>query len=342
LMLREETRRVQFTGRSSFILNLPKAWVIQNGISQGDVMSIATLPDGSLVVTPREATKANEKAEALVRVAPDAAADALVRRLVSLYIAGYASIRVVTEGGATLLQREMVKDLIRTRFVGTEIVSESAEGMTLQVLLSLPELSVKNAIRRMAVITTYMIRDAFQAAETLDGQLANSVIKADNEVDRFSLYVIRHLVSAVSSYSVLRELGLGSPAHCLGYRVVVKSVERIADHAVRMAETSLTLRGRFDGELLSELRSLRDLAVKAFEDSMAALFKEDYDQADRIFETVEKCRAVEAMILTRASEGDRADLASLRLMVEDLRRCAEYASDIAEVVLNMTVKGVQR
>jgi len=341
-MLREETRRVQFTGRSSFILNLPKAWVIQNGISQGDVMSIATLPDGSLVVTPREATKANEKAEALVRVAPDAAADALVRRLVSLYIAGYASIRVVTEGGATLLQREMVKDLIRTRFVGTEIVSESAEGMTLQVLLSLPELSVKNAIRRMAVITTYMIRDAFQAAETLDGQLANSVIKADNEVDRFSLYVIRHLVSAVSSYSVLRELGLGSPAHCLGYRVVVKSVERIADHAVRMAETSLTLRGRFDGELLSELRSLRDLAVKAFEDSMAALFKEDYDQADRIFETVEKCRAVEAMILTRASEGDRADLASLRLMVEDLRRCAEYASDIAEVVLNMTVKGVQR
>lgn len=342
MMLREETRRVQFTGRSSFILNLPKAWVIQNGISQGDVMSIATLPDGSLVVTPREATKANEKAEALVRVAPDAAADALVRRLVSLYIAGYATIRVVTEGGATLLQREMVKDLMRTRFVGTEIVSESAEGMTLQVLLSLPELSVKNAIRRMAVITTYMIRDAFQAAETLDGQLANSVIKADNEVDRFSLYVIRHLVSAVSSYSVLRELGLGSPAHCLGYRVVVKSVERIADHAVRMAETSLTLRGRFDGELLSELRSLRDLAVKAFEDSMAALFKEDYDQADRIFETVEKCRAVEAMILTRASEGDRADLASLRLMVEDLRRCAEYASDIAEVVLNMTVKGVQR
>lgn len=342
MMLREETRRVQFTGRSSFILNLPKAWVIQNGISQGDVMSIATLPDGSLVVTPREATKANEKAEALVRVAPDAAADALVRRLVSLYIAGYATIRVVTEGGATLLQREMVKDLIRTRFVGTEIVSESAEGMTLQVLLSLPELSVKNAIRRMAVITTYMIRDAFQAAETLDGQLANSVIKSDNEVDRFSLYVIRHLVSAVSSYSVLRELGLGSPAHCLGYRVVVKSVERIADHAVRMAETSLTLRGRFDGELLSELRSLRDLAVKAFEDSMAALFKEDYDQADRIFETVEKCRAVEAMILTRASEGDRADLASLRLMVEDLRRCAEYASDIAEVVLNMTVKGVQR
>jgi phosphate uptake regulator len=341
-MLREETRRVQFTGRSSFILNLPKAWVIQNGISQGDVMSIATLPDGSLVVTPREATKANEKAEALVRVAPDAAADALVRRLVSLYIAGYATIRVVTEGGATLLQREMVKDLMRTRFVGTEIVSESAEGMTLQVLLSLPELSVKNAIRRMAVITTYMIRDAFQAAETLDGQLANSVIKSDNEVDRFSLYVIRHLVSAVSSYSVLRELGLGSPAHCLGYRVVVKSVERIADHAVRMAETSLTLRGRFDGELLSELRSLRDLAVKAFEDSMAALFKEDYDQADRIFETVEKCRAVEAMILTRASEGDRADLASLRLMVEDLRRCAEYASDIAEVVLNMTVKGVQR
>ena len=341
-MLREETRRVQFTGRSSFILNLPKAWVIQNGISQGDVMSIATLPDGSLVVTPREATKANEKAEALVRVAPDAAADALVRRLVSLYIAGYATIRVVTEGGATLLQREMVKDLMRTRFVGTEIVSESAEGMTLQVLLSLPELSVKNAIRRMAVITTYMVRDAFQAAETLDGQLANSVIKADNEVDRFSLYVIRHLVSAVSSYSVLRELGLGSPAHCLGYRVVVKSVERIADHAVRMAETSLTLRGRFDGELLSELRSLRDLAVKAFEDSMAALFKEDYDQADRIFETVEKCRAVEAMILTRASEGDRADLASLRLMVEDLRRCAEYASDIAEVVLNMTVKGVQR
>ncbi len=33
---REETRKIQFTGKSSYIVSLPKQWVMDLGLKQGD------------------------------------------------------------------------------------------------------------------------------------------------------------------------------------------------------------------------------------------------------------------------------------------------------------------
>ena len=33
---REETRKIQFTGKSSFIVSLPKQWIMDLGLKQGD------------------------------------------------------------------------------------------------------------------------------------------------------------------------------------------------------------------------------------------------------------------------------------------------------------------
>lgn len=47
-----EFRKIQFTGRSSYIVSLPKAWIREHGLKQGDLVSLVFNPDGSITIFP--------------------------------------------------------------------------------------------------------------------------------------------------------------------------------------------------------------------------------------------------------------------------------------------------
>jgi len=166
----------------------------------------------------------------------------------------------------------------------------------------------------------------------------------DDEVDRFSFYIIRLLKVAVSDSVVLRESGLRSPRECLGYRLITKSVERMADHAVKIATNSLALTLADPGEeVLGELRALSGSALGVFEDAVESLFDEDYGAADGVLGRAEATRGMEDRVVQKIIKGaPPEDVPALRLIVESIIRTAEYGADVAEVVLNMTVQGVIR
>ena len=54
--------------------------------------------------------------------------------------------------------------------------------------------------------------------------------------DRFSLYILRNLVMATKNERILQEIGLRGPSDGLSYRVAVRSIERVADHAASIAD----------------------------------------------------------------------------------------------------------
>jgi len=56
-----------------------------------------------------------------------------------------------------------------------------------------------------------MHRDAMLAVRELNYNLAKEVIKSDDEVDRFSLYILRNLGMAIQNGRMLREMGLENP-----------------------------------------------------------------------------------------------------------------------------------
>ena len=69
--------------------------------------------------------------------------------------------------------------------------------------------------------------------------MANGVVKSDDKVDRFSLYILRNLLMATKNERTLAGDRLKHPSDCLGYRATVKSIERVADHATRIAIKSM-------------------------------------------------------------------------------------------------------
>jgi phosphate uptake regulator len=279
----EETRKIQFTGKSTYIVSLPKKWITSLGLKAGSPIVI-TEQNSSLILTPKEMAKpTTHPVEATLTISSKDYSDTITRAIISLYLVGYNFIIVrAREERISTMQRNVIKELTRKKLVGTEIISETSNEIKLQTLASYPELSVENALRRMCIIATSMHNDAIQALKNLDKKLAQEVIQLDDEVDRFSLYIIRQLKMAVQNEKILMDIGLSSPRDCLGYRVIVKFVERIADHAARIAENVLSLEEKPSETTFQIFYEMSTLAQNVFEDAIKALFKKDYALADQV------------------------------------------------------------
>ena len=340
--LAEETRRLQFTGGSTYILSLPKRWITQNQLSRGSLIKLREEEGGLLTIIPSDTQGQQRPNEAYVKVTPKDLADSVIRKTVSTYLLGYSMIHIKAEDQKQLSgkQRQEIKDFSRHRLVGTEIVTDTPQELTLQVLLSYPELSVQSALRRMSIITASMHKDAITALKELDHQQAKEVITTDNEVDRFNLYIVRQLKTAIESPRIIKEIGLQNARDCLGYRLVTKSVERTADHAANIAENVLSLRKRLGTETMEKLEKMSSIAISMFETAIEALFRQDFNLADSIIEKTKNVISIEKEVVLSSQKVDVEEAPYLRLIIESIRRTAEYASDIAEIVLNLTVKSV--
>ncbi|UCH57738.1 MAG: phosphate uptake regulator PhoU [Candidatus Bathyarchaeota archaeon] len=338
---KEDLRKVQLTGGSTYIVSLPKGWVEKVGLGKGSVVSIVQMDDLTLCVQPRTPKRGEEVRRAVIAVTDDITPENITRRVISAYLIGYNIIQIRNPSKRIdLSQRYAVKDFTRKKLIGTEILSDLPRELTLQVLLSHSELSVKDALRRMSIIAASMHRDALSTLAGEDAQLAKEIVSMDDEVDRFGLYIIRLLKAAVVDPHAIREIGLTSSRESLGYRLITKSVERMADHAVNIAQNSLALTmSSLSGELFGELRAVSEGAVGVFEDAIEALFDWDYASAEGVLVRAEGIRRAEAGVVQMIIKNSAPeDVPALRLIVESILRTAEYGADIAEVVLNLTIR----
>ncbi len=235
--------------------------------------------------------------------------------------------------------RDAVRELVRRKLVGTEIVSESSSEMVLQVLLSYPELSVDSTLRRMVTIADQMHRDSITALCEAKHDLAAQVLKSDDEVDRFSFYLMRLLKQAVEHPHLMKEIGLNSPSDCLGYRLIAKSVERVADHSSLIAEHAIMLQEPLTPKLAARLKELSEFSSLLFQEASQALFRGDYSMADRVLARQDQAEKLESEIEKQIYKQNLPpeDISALRLILESLKRIGEYGNDIAEIVLNLTV-----
>ena len=77
-----------------------------------------------------------------------------------------------------------------------------------------------------------------------------------------------------------------------------------------------------------------------FESSMEALFKHDFNLAESVIEKLGQVHKVEKEAVLCSQNAKVEEIVNLRLLIESVRRTAEYASDISEVVLNLNVESV--
>jgi len=344
LLQGEETRKLQYTGGSSYIVSLPKKWIQDLGLKQGDHVVILRQGNSMLQIAPASKRVAKEQREATIEVSKENNPYFIARKLIALYFLGFNVITIVPKEDRLLVeQREVIKSIVRRVLMGTEIIADSATGITLQVLINLLDLSVDAAFKRMLLIAKSMYRDTLLALQENNVELAGEVVKSDDEVDRFSFYIVRQLKIAIKNEHLLKEIGLEEPRNCLGYRLIAKSVERVADHAVVISKDIIENPHPLKKDIVEKIASMSYFALEVLDDASLSMFKRDYEAADKAIEKARKIDEMEKAILRAVSKPrDVNELYRIKLITENIRRVAEYASDIAEIVLNMTVQQTLR
>jgi phosphate uptake regulator len=320
-------RKIQFTGRSSFSLNLPKSWVEEVGLKPQD--SVVVSEEGnSLLITPLRSTDVGgHQVDLLV---DSVNVEKGVRKVISAYLAGCEIIRIIpSEGRLGLDYKDSLKMAISRRTIGFEVTEDSLKELTFQALVARPQVDIFATVRRMFIISSNMLNDAVASLLHNDTEEAISVIRADDDVDRFNFFAIRTLNQAVENPTLLRDTGLRYRSEAVMAKTILKSIERIADHAVSIA----SLAGKIPqlGEREAEkIRKESSEVSKVYEDSISSFLKLDMGAAENLLE--EYKGSDEERLLSKIELGPSAGL-----ILEHLHRVADYSSDICEAVIDIVV-----
>jgi phosphate uptake regulator len=309
-------------------VSLPKSWATDNGISAGSVVEFYPEED-SILLTPRTE---EERAEGTLDVS-DLEDEQLRRAVVTMYVSGFDIISLEAPR-VTAAQRRAIREAAQG-LVGLEVIGETSEEVVLQDLLDSSELSITNAITRMRLVSLSMLNDAVDALVENDDDLALDVVERDDDVDRLWYMTSRVFRSVLRDPSTATEVGLPRET-CFDYHSSARQLERVADHATKIAEAALEL-DEVPEEAAQGLLDLRGGAREVIETAMDALLEEDPDAATRQANDArrrnadieEESRDVDKLI--RELNPQQAQL--MGLVVDSLSRAADYGGNVAESAL---------
>jgi phosphate uptake regulator len=324
-----ETRKVQVTGGSTYTVSLPKDWATENGVSSGTTVEFYAEED-LLLLTPQTEEGHTEGSLDISDLSDE---DELRRAVMTMYVSGF-DIIVLRTDRMTASQRRTIRDATQG-LVGLEVIEEMPEKMVLQDLLDSSELSIENAITRMRLVSLTMLEDAVEALITDDDELAHDVMERDDDVDRLWYMTSRVFRQVLRNPTAADEVGFPRET-CFDFQSSARQLERIADHATKIATLALEV-GEIPDSAAESLNRLRAEATTVTETAMDALLTDDSDEAvelatdarARIATVDEVVREVD----TEIHDFDPQLAQVLGLVIDSLSRTADYGTNIAESAL---------
>ena len=323
-----ETRKVQVTGGSTYTVSLPKTWATDHGISAGSEVEFYPEDETLLLAPHTEQATVEGTLDVTDLEGPE-----LTRAVVTMYVSGFDVITLET-ARVDASQRRTIRQATQG-LVGLEVIEETSERVSLQDLLDSSELSIHNAVTRMRLVALTMLEDAVTALCEGDSDLAADVIERDDDVDRLYYMTARVFRAALRNPGAATEIGLPRET-CFDYHTSARQLERIADHATKVAELATEVEG-VPESAAAALAALHEEAASVVETAMDALLAEDSTRAVELAnEAVGRIETVDAH--SREVDGLLYDLDPKRaqrlgLVVDSLSRSADYGVNVAETAM---------
>ncbi|MEN6516600.1 MAG: phosphate uptake regulator PhoU [Methanospirillum sp.] len=331
-----DIRRVQMTGGSSLVVTLPKEWTTAMQIRKNDPVRITAQPDGTLLIS---ATITDDQVQRTKELDASTCTNPtfLFRTLIGCYIAGYSAITVRAKTRLRPFVRTVVRDFTQMT-IGQEVTEESETAIRIKDLLNPSELPFENTLKRMYVIIRSMHEDAITAIEKRDVELAGEMIGEDRDVDRLQWLIARQTNMIMKEANLARKMGT-SPGEASSFAAVARILERIGDHAVRIAKNAVVLADeQVEPEIVARLRTASAFSIDVLDRALASFFTRDMHLANRTIEEVREAETMAEEIHTIALSLPAGPAIALGYIAESIRRVGEYSSDIAETVINHAVE----
>ena len=301
-----EFRKIQFTGRSSFIISLPKKWVKEHDLKQGDAVPLVINPDGSITIFPKEPKETSERK--VLEISPEFSPDMAIRLVISAYIQGYDVLEINLSEEMPIYKVKIRK--ILQSLPGVEIILDEPTRIVAKSLLDEDEVNLVELLRRVRSIVLSMLGDLELLVVGSNGEIRRDIYDLENELDRFYFLIIRTVNRLLSRHNISEESGLVKRTFDLmAILFIARDIERIGDHIIRIAENP----GEIDVSCLKE----------KFDAMMEQIEKRNLKEIDELMlEIRERIKGVDY----------RESLAK-----ESFRRILEYLENIGETIINMAL-----
>lgn len=330
-----ETRKVQLTGGSTYTISLPKQWADEHSIDAGRKLYLHPNGDASLVVhaaPPQE----NETTTAYVTV--DEYSENNLRRTVqALYAVGVDEFTLTVSDEFSTSQRRIATGAA-TDLIGLEALEETESRIVFRNLLSSADDSVRQSVLQLEYVTIWMHRNAVLAVADADAERAERVIERDDEADRLFGLVHRRFQRVLTSMQEVEQLGFDRPM-MFDYYTTARQLERVADHAEKIATIALRLENPSAVDSLDELVSLAHQSREIVVDAASVLLGGgSVDQAYAAFTTHDELLDTIEPLDRALHDSSAPDTYLLAVVLDTVRRTAEYGGNIAEAMIQASVR----
>ncbi|MFP4545311.1 MAG: PhoU domain-containing protein [Methanomassiliicoccales archaeon] len=330
-----EIRKIQKTGVSTMTVSLPKGWVQEQGLKQGDPIELEVLTDGSLSLKSASAEK-DEPIKKVIHVDDVRQGEHLMRKLIAAYLAGYGIIEVRSKERFDYELKKVVKDFSRLA-IGPEVIEETGNSLMLHDLSDPGELPQKKCVRRMHLLVKSMHTDAMDSLQVDGDSLSRDVIDRDLDVDRLYLMVAKQYNMILKDRKVSERIGV-DVFEGVNLMLAARLIERIGDHAEKIAHLAAEAReDQLDPDTIEELNALSRKALHILDEAVDSLFKMDIEEANSVIDQgsklVEEC---EEKRPGQSTEGYSGVLQNS--ILDSILRTVMYSMDIGETTINVAIR----
>ncbi len=323
-------RRVQFTGKSTYIISLPKDWARSIGITRGSKVFIEIMPDNSLRVRP-EPRVSEVKLVKVVDLGAGLDVNTAMREIVAAYIAGFETFKVNFNAKVSEAAKKL-RSLMDSKLANIILVDEGTDSFTYKVVGPPKPLTMMDAVSWLSRLVNNTFSDLVRGLKDNDLEVLKLVRERDDLVDKAYLMVTRYLTRILIGDVTVDKAGISSHAEVVHYYHAFKTLERIADHLASIAlesEKILEAGGRLESGLVRFLEELSHMLKTLTE----ALVKLDIEVARSAALQVEilKTKLGELAINIENVSKD----ARYTAILTSIGRLLGYSLDLAEIVFDI-------
>ena len=330
---KSEVRKLQLTGGSTYIVSLPKRWVVEHHLSAKDEVRIEWRPSGSLRVSA-ETTSVRKRRQVEIDL-QEISRDFILDHLIGAYLSGAQNIRIISKSGIDREHRRELRRFIQTTR-GVEIANESDYSVEMITLLNPAEMPLHSSLNRMYLLVSSQIRDVVEVLTGGDVTILEDSEEREKEVDALRLLLERQVGQILESASIETSFGT-TRWEAAELSNIVRTLERIGDHCyilsrlcvyqevpnnLSSAELPVSVIPIWQSSIKQLIANLRKRKVKEIHDAKSNLESaimnlRDYE--DSLWDM--KLQSTDALFLDKLSES--------------LRRILAYTVDMAEILINI-------
>ncbi len=252
-----EYRKIIGFGKSSFVVSIPKDWMIKNNIKKGSSVKIYE-DDEKLIISPlKDLDLKEEKKSKSLNFENE---KQLQRELISAYIEGFDTIIVK---GKDLEKKFNVINKLFDNLIALEIVSHDNDKIVAKDYLNLEDISLKSIIVKIDNNIKSMFLDLNELFENkiFDDKVLKEYVdlsverdKSINKLSFLGFRIIRKLLSSPSknSFSIMELFRTWS---------LLVQLEKIGDELKRIFKM---LNNSFEKEFFKELYNSYESSFKVF------------------------------------------------------------------------------